>query len=79
MRTTFAAVTILGLMLLSGASQAAPQYPWCAVDSRAGTYTCIFVTPQQCMAYASGLGYCQENPYIDSYDRRRTVPRAFRG
>jgi len=79
MRTIVAAVMISGFMLLSGTAQAAPQYPWCAVDTRAGTYTCIFVSPQQCMAYAFGIGYCQENPYLDPYDRRHAVPRAFHG
>ena len=78
MRMTLITVVIAGLTLLPGTVQSAPTYPWCAVDTRSGTYTCIFVTPQQCLAYAFGLGYCVENPRIGVPDRHR-YPLVYRG
>jgi hypothetical protein len=62
-RSLFLALA-LGLIALCNAFPGAAQaqeYPWC-VTSADGLFDCSYVTYQQCLATASGIGGCVQNP-----------------
>jgi len=63
MRFIFACMIALGTFALAEpvATQAAPEYPWCANEK--GASNCGFSTWEQCMATARGHGSCEPNPF----------------
>jgi hypothetical protein len=47
--------------------------PWCERDTEDGNgLDCSYHTFQQCLAAASGTGYCYDNPFL--YQCRRPSP-----
>jgi len=86
MRKLIHAVGALGVALLAQAGGVQPAaaeviYPWCAhyIGRGGGGPSCGFVSFQQCMATASGMGgNCQMNPFYNPPPSRRAAGRAQR-
>jgi hypothetical protein len=62
MKSLLFALVVIAAAALLGTPAEARTFPWCVQHSRGGGRNCGFVSFDQCMATARGLGFCVRNP-----------------
>ena len=84
---TILAAAVASVAMTCGASHAQTPndmvrqygYQFCAIIAHdfSGGRRCDYTTMEQCRSFASGMGYCLENPaYIAARDNARALPAA---
>ena len=71
---TLAALTLATLVVSSGTALAT-EYPWCLIKGDhdgPGTWSCGYVSFEQCMASRTGTDMCNINPRYPSASPRKT-------
>lgn len=62
MKSLLLALIAIAAAALLGTPSEARTFPWCVVHGNTGARNCGFVSHEQCMKTARGLGFCTRNP-----------------
>jgi hypothetical protein len=62
MKSLLFALIVIAAVALLGTPSEARTFPWCVIHSHTGARNCGFVSHEQCMQTARGLGHCTRNP-----------------